>query len=60
MTHIKFQYTNNSDERYIMIYAYMQNILQSPKNSIYRPNTHVHGSKCKQHKKWWKQAPAAN
>lgn len=39
MTHIKFQYTNNSDERYIMIYAYMQNILQSPKNSIYRPNT---------------------
>lgn len=46
MTHIKFQYTNNSDERYIMmIYAYMQNILQSPKNSIYRPNTHVHGSK---------------
>lgn len=27
MTHIKFQYTNNSDERYIMIYAYMQNIL---------------------------------
>lgn len=45
MTHIKFQNTNNSDERYIMIYAYMQNILQSPKNSIYRPNTHVHGSK---------------
>lgn len=45
MTHIKFQYTNNSDERYIMIYAYMQNTLHSPKNSIYRPNTHVHGSK---------------
>lgn len=45
MTHIKLKYKNNSDERCIMIYAYMQNILQSPKNSIYRPNTHVHGSK---------------
>lgn len=28
-----------------MIYAYMQKILQSPKDSIYRPNTHVHDSK---------------
>lgn len=51
MTHIKFQYTNNSDERYIMVYAYMQNIYSHLKILFIDPIHMCTVVKCKQHKK---------
>lgn len=49
MTHIKFQYTNNSDERYIMVYAYMQNIYSHLKILFIDPIHMCTVVKCKQH-----------